>query len=269
MPLLRQLAAIAMRLSLTPKQISRSLKFECVREAARHSTLINGRVNHSRVAVITGLSRAEVRRLLARPTSPRPDRSRLTDHKAWNLVTAWKADTKFNASRPSTRQSKKAVTKGNFGRLVRHYCGDVPEKAVLAELLRMGAVENVGSNVVPKGNASWKLQRDVGEAKRLIKITSDLLASPGGGRGRRIALVKRLQIPVAGRLEHHLKLKQIASTLSAAHNAISYLGEKQAVRGSAARSSYRRGMLDISTVVTAWGPSDPPGIRQKRATRKQ
>ncbi len=91
-PLLKQVASMAVRFGVTPRELSDILKLECVHEAAQHAKLRNGRVNHSRVSVMTGLARAEIARLLAPHSLTGPTWEPTSRHRAWRLVAAWLSD---------------------------------------------------------------------------------------------------------------------------------------------------------------------------------
>src|ERR1700724_2966870 len=63
--LLAELALVLLPRGMTPKRFAELASVAFVQAAADMSRLQNGRVNHSRVAAQTGLSRADVKRLLA------------------------------------------------------------------------------------------------------------------------------------------------------------------------------------------------------------
>src|SRR5687767_96513 len=62
--LVTSLAVLLVGSGLTPKQLQMTTQLTFARFAASLSRLQNGRYNYSRVAVITGLARSRVRRLL-------------------------------------------------------------------------------------------------------------------------------------------------------------------------------------------------------------
>src|SRR5438046_10519716 len=75
--LLTELAFVLLPRGMTPKRFSELARSAFVQAAADMSKLRNGTVNHSRVAAQTGLSRADVTRLLTRNIfdSVRPDQT--------------------------------------------------------------------------------------------------------------------------------------------------------------------------------------------------
>ncbi|MBI2059729.1 MAG: hypothetical protein HYT87_08160 [Nitrospirae bacterium] len=101
----------------------------------------------SRISILTGLSRKQVSRLLAEPD---PHESGAADryNRAARVISGWVRDRRFsgNGGRPAAlRLEGRGRT---FGALVRRYSGDVPSRAVLDELLRVGAVERVGRDAI-------------------------------------------------------------------------------------------------------------------------
>lgn len=99
----------------------------------------SGRVNQSRVAIVTGLTRAEVKRLLAAPriTQARYDWHR---HRATRVLLGWHQDPEFLDQRGRPRKLPLRGRKGSFLNLVRRYSGDMPVRAMLDELIASKAV---------------------------------------------------------------------------------------------------------------------------------
>jgi hypothetical protein len=91
----------------------------------------------SRIAVVTGLTRKEVSRLLK--TNDRESAPVERYNRAARVVSAWVREAAFrNASgRP---MALPAEGRRSFAELVRRHGGDVPSRAVLDELVRVGAV---------------------------------------------------------------------------------------------------------------------------------
>lgn len=261
-PLLKQIASLAVRLGITPKEIANTLKLECVREAARHARLGNGRVNHSRVAVATGLTRAETRKLLAQVDENRSRSALVTHHRAWHLVTAWLSDSQSRRRGVSRQQLSLRLTKNSFAELTRKYCGDIPEKAVLEELVRIGAVVVVGDEVILKQDSFRQLRREIGQSKPVIRIASDLLQRAARGPGHRASSMRSVVVPLASRADQAVKLQQIQTTLAAALAAIKSLGERPIVRGRS-RSGRLHTELNVSAIVTACMPTRGEQVRSR------
>ncbi len=93
----------------------------------------------SRVAVLSGLTRKEVQRLLSEPAG---DASEATDryNRAARVLTGWARDADFVDAKRRPRVLEVDGAHG-FAALVKRHSGDMPARAVLDELLRVGAVE--------------------------------------------------------------------------------------------------------------------------------
>src|SRR5215470_5063922 len=72
--LLTELALVLLPRGMTPKRFAALARSAFVQAASDMSKLRNGRVNHSRVAAQTGLTRADVKRLLVYNAFGSPNR---------------------------------------------------------------------------------------------------------------------------------------------------------------------------------------------------
>lgn len=247
-PLLKQLAALAIRFGTTPMELADILKLECVRQAAQDATLRNGRVNYSRIAVVTGLTRVEARRLMSSIHANGPTAT-MPKHRAWRLVSAWMTDMRFLDSEGRPRQLELGRSKDGFGALVRSYCGDVPEKAVLTELQRAGAIRAAKGLVTLRVDSFRKLRRELGLTKAIIQATSDAIGQVATARKGPAPILQSVAIEVQSRADEAVIRQRIHSTLTAAMDAIRSLGERPVTRGTAKRENSPK-VLDISAIVT-------------------
>jgi hypothetical protein len=124
---------------VTPKHFAELAKYAFVDAAGQISRFRNGRPNQSRIAVITGLNRAEVKRLLAEGRGATfPGKSR--GSRAARVVSGWLSDRRYLNQSGKPRSLPISGQKISFASLVREYGGDVPHRAVLDELKRTRAV---------------------------------------------------------------------------------------------------------------------------------
>lgn len=98
--------------------------------------------NVSRIALLTGLDRKEVKRLKdllpqGLPTDTLPP----SQHRITRLLSAWHVDQEFLTESGLPNILPMDGAEGSFTSLVKRYGGDVPLPAVLKELLRSGAVK--------------------------------------------------------------------------------------------------------------------------------
>jgi hypothetical protein len=100
----------------------------------------------SRAAILTGLTRKDVNLLLAEPSS-RADVSAAHYNRAARVLTAWVREPRFAGSTASPQPLPVDGPDG-FAELVRLHGGDVPARAVLDELQRVGAVQTLADGRV-------------------------------------------------------------------------------------------------------------------------
>lgn len=93
----------------------------------------------SRASILSGLTRKEVQRLLQTPAA---DDAPAGEHRnrAARVLTAWVRDADFHDPKGNPRPLDVEGERG-FAALVKRHSGDMPTRAVLDELLRVGAVE--------------------------------------------------------------------------------------------------------------------------------
>jgi hypothetical protein len=137
--LLEGLAPLLLRSRLTPAVVEELARLAFVRVAAGNSRMQSGRVNHSRVATLTGLSRVEVRRLLAAPRRASAPAPRQLDRAA-RVLEGWTQDGLFRTAKGAPRALPLHGPAPSFEELVRRYSGDMPAASVRKELLRIGAI---------------------------------------------------------------------------------------------------------------------------------
>ncbi len=122
-------------------------KIAYVRVAARDHQTANGRVNRSRIAVVTGLTRPEVSRLLL-------DGHKGAKARAWHkqraarVLEGWYSDRKFRTAGGQPLPLHMKGRRQSFENLVRKYGGDIPPKAVLQELLDARAISKTRAGLL-------------------------------------------------------------------------------------------------------------------------
>lgn len=96
----------------------------------------------SRAAVITGLTRKEIQRL-QQATADAPEDGVERYHRAARVVSGWVRDARYSSDTQGPLPLPFEGEGATFTELVRRYSGDMPPRAVLDELLRVGAVERL------------------------------------------------------------------------------------------------------------------------------
>ena len=113
-------------------------------EVAMEDFKIPGRApSKSRASVITGLSRKEINRVLSLPQVS-DEEIQERHNRAVRVVTGWIRDEAFTDAEGKPKALLVEGEEGSFSHLVKKYSGDVPVRAILDELVRVGTVERLG-----------------------------------------------------------------------------------------------------------------------------
>jgi Family of unknown function (DUF6502) len=147
--LLTELAHVLLPRGMTPKRFAYLVRSAFVQAAADISRLQNGRVNYSRIAAQTGLTRADVRRLLKHNACDATLHGQTALEK---VIHGWRTDREFLTRDGQAKRLQITGARGSFTRLVRRHGGDVPPRAILDELRRIGAVSDHSGSVQLKNS---------------------------------------------------------------------------------------------------------------------
>ena len=109
------------------------------------------KISKARIAALTGLTRVDVTQLSIRPRDNR-GKSPIPVNRAQRVSFGWASDLKYcdKQGRPSVLPFRGRG--GSFQRLVKTYSGDIPARAMLTEMVRLGMV-------VSEANESIRLLR--------------------------------------------------------------------------------------------------------------
>ena len=94
----------------------------------------------SRISVLTGINRKEVKRQLDEPKEATPKKKE--NNRAARVISGWLRDDDFRNSKgkPKVLEWGDSSVKGGFEDLVKRYSGDMTARAILDELIRVGTV---------------------------------------------------------------------------------------------------------------------------------
>lgn len=140
--LLVPLARLLLKRGMAYGEASELLRRAYVAAAQRHEGVPGRKQTASRIAVLTGLTRKEVSRLLGRTEAPPASEARrLGVNRAARVLSAWvREEPTTDAAGDPLPLPFEAEQGPSFAELVRRHSGDMPARAVLDELLRVGAV---------------------------------------------------------------------------------------------------------------------------------
>jgi Family of unknown function (DUF6502) len=124
---------------ITVQEFSRLVRDRAVRSAAARVARESGRNSNSRVAIITGLARAEVARILE--ANEPSFTSRGGQHPARRVLAAWHDNQRFLAANGDPAVLPIFGRRKSFEQLVAAHIGGIPVRAMLDQLTQIGAVE--------------------------------------------------------------------------------------------------------------------------------
>ena len=137
--LLRPLVRLMLRNGLTYGDFADLSKWVFMDVAAKEFCIPGRKQSISRVSVITGLTRKEVSRLKKITT---PDDSAIAHqyNRAARVISGWLRDKHFHDKKGQPADLPFDTGNNNFNDLVKQHSGDIPPRAILDELLRVGTV---------------------------------------------------------------------------------------------------------------------------------
>jgi len=131
----------------------------------------------SRIAILTGLTRKEVQALLAHPTND-DGSAEVEYNRAARVIAGWLRDSKFSDGRGHPTPLPLEGKRGSFAALVKLYSGDIPVRAMLDELLHVGAVERLKDGRICLRARGYIPQKSTPEKLHILgSDTADLIAT--------------------------------------------------------------------------------------------
>jgi hypothetical protein len=240
--LLTELAIALLPRGMTPKQFADLARLAFVRAAQEMSRLRNGKINQSRVAAQTGLSRADVKRLLE---SEKFDAYRSDQSPVERVINGWRTDRQFTYRRGRPKRLPISGSGGSFTHLARKYGGDVPHRAVLDELRRIGAIKDHGSSVSLKASPILQHRHDFAFLSPVLPVLVDgIRIARRGGKRSVASCIHRLRLPVDSEIDLALVRERIAMS---AKSMLNGLGESL---GTAITVPRRRGNSAYTFTIT-------------------
>jgi len=192
--LLTELALVLLPRGMTPKTFAALARSAFVQAASDMSKLRNGRVNHSRVAAQTGLTRADVKRLLVHNAFGSTTRGQTALER---VMDGWRADREFRNRAGNPGKLPISGARGSFERLVRKYGGDIPHRAVLDELRRIGAVIDVGGSLRLRESLRLRQRYDFAFLSPVLPVLVDSLRIASKNKlSNAPQSIQRLSLPV-------------------------------------------------------------------------
>lgn len=175
--LLRPLVRIFLRNGKAARSFYDIVKHVYV-ELARDEFGINGKkATISHIAILTGLTRKEVQALLATPSK---DNRSIEEqyNRAARVITGWLKDNQFGDGKGHPAPLPLKGKRGSFSQLVKIYSGDIPVRAMLDELLRVGAVQQLKDGRICLRSRAYIPQKAAPEKLSILGTdTADLIST--------------------------------------------------------------------------------------------
>ncbi len=171
--ILRPLVRVLIRHEMSHAEFSELARRAYVQEAYANFGIEGRKMTHSRVAVLTGLSRKEVRRLVNIDEFEAVLSN--TPNRAVRVIDGWLSDAEFQQNGKPKDLPLQGET-GSFAALVARYSGDITLGAVVDELERVGVVKRPQKDVVVLASQGYIPHADELEKVHIFSIcTADLL----------------------------------------------------------------------------------------------
>ena len=178
--ILRPLFRILLRNHMSFKAFVDIAKHTYVGVAAEEFGIPGKKTSVSRVALLSGLTRKEVQRLLEAPALEDGEAGERYNRAA-RVVAGWVRDPDFSDAdgNPKVLTLQEGAGQGGagFAALARRFSGDIPSRAILDELLRVGVVEKVDDSVRLKVRAYVPESGDADKLNILGTDVSDLVST--------------------------------------------------------------------------------------------
>ena len=169
--LLEPLVQLMIRNGVAHGAFAEIAKRAYVRVAQEEGRIAGRKQTISRMSILTGLTRKEVARLLAPAEDMHPHAS-ASYNRAARVLTGWIRDERFTDGNGQPRPLSIDGDADGFPALVRAFSGDMPPRAVLDELERVGAVERDGDGTVTLRTRAYLPRK--GEAEKLGILGTDV-----------------------------------------------------------------------------------------------
>ena len=177
--LLRPVIRLALKRGIGHGQFAELVKRAFVETALADFAVPGRKPSISRIAVITGLTRKEASRLVHDDDTPSQTGTRRRVNRAARVVSAWVGDEKYRDGRGAPASLPFESGSGaSFSSLVAEHSGDVTPRAVLDELMRVGAVDELKDGRLRLVQRAYIPQADEGTKLDILgSDVSDLIST--------------------------------------------------------------------------------------------
>jgi hypothetical protein len=135
--ILLNIAAILVSTGYGFSRVNRLAKIAFVQAATSADRESSSRLSIARIAALTGLTRTEVSQIVRAKNGKAIAAGRSTN-RVTRVASGWVEDKRFSQKRARPRPLEFSGSGNTFTELARQYSGDIPPKALLTEMIRLG-----------------------------------------------------------------------------------------------------------------------------------
>lgn len=192
--ILSSLAHLLLKHGYGHARLARLSKIAFVDAARSIGSKLNAKANIARIAALTGLTRVEVSRIL------KADRSKLFIDDQLNrtsrVTAGWQTDKNFLDRNGKPLVLPFLAPRTGFSNLVRKYSGDIPARAMLSEMTRLGLVARSNSGMISLVRNTPALPPSTLSAIGAIAPWVSLVADGGGAHASRAMASQAQQVKI-------------------------------------------------------------------------
>jgi Family of unknown function (DUF6502) len=187
--LLDSLALVLISLNMTPARLAQIARASFVKAGATYSRKrSSGRPHLAKIAALTGLSRAEVKRIVSKNFEI-GDAEIDSWPRALRVLNAWTHSRRY-LSNGRPRRLRLTGVRDSFAELCKSHSGDIPPRVILSELERCGSISiSADRNYVSVSSKGFCAARTK-NAKALIEFAAQFISA---SLSDDLLLVKRRQ----------------------------------------------------------------------------
>ncbi|MCB2148715.1 MAG: hypothetical protein KQI81_19705 [Deltaproteobacteria bacterium] len=174
--LLRPLVKLSLKKGISYGTFASLLKWVFYDVAKKELTLEGRKQTQSRISVITGFSRKEVKRL-SELDPPSMRRQKEQYNRATRVISGWRRDNDYLDAQGQPIAIPITGNGATFEMLVKRFSGDMPPRAVLDELIRLGALEKESDNRVRLVQEAFMPTADEAIKFHILGTDTELLIS--------------------------------------------------------------------------------------------
>ena len=146
--LLERVASILLRLGFDSPRAESLVRHAFVVEAAKNARQKGSRNTQSQIALLAGVSRLDVRKILTNPTRIRSSRDASRRTRVEVILRAWCEDPMFSNEQGRPKPLTFVGANSQFVRLVRKYGRDVTARALREDLVRNKLASQIGTHLI-------------------------------------------------------------------------------------------------------------------------